>query len=96
MSKFNKPSEGTKTTNVAGGQAFKQSPEMELVSLLLTSFANQQFYRSYKDTFVRLKELLAICNPKFAAQAAVYTTKPLEIVKLQPLYESKNKLLKKL
>jgi hypothetical protein len=72
MSKFNKPSEGTKTTNVAGGQAFKQSPEMELVSLLLTSFANQQFYRSYKDTFVRLKELLTVCNPKFAAQSAVY------------------------
>lgn len=72
MARFNKPSEGTKTTNLAGGQAFKQSPEMELVSLLLTSFANQQFYRSYKDTFGRLKELLAICNPKFAAQAAVY------------------------
>ena len=72
MSKFNKPSEGTKTTNVAGGKAYKQSPEMELVSLLLTSFANEQFYRSSNDTFGRLKELLAVCNPKFAAQAAVY------------------------
>ena len=73
MSRFNQKAEAEKTiTNAAGGDAYKQSPEMELVSILLTSFANEQFYRSAKDSFERLKELIAKCNPKFVAQAAVY------------------------
>ena len=43
MSKFNKTSSGSKTVNLAGGEAFKQSPEIELASLLITSFADNQF-----------------------------------------------------
>lgn len=73
MSRFNAPSVGpTKTVNKAGGEAYSQSPEMELVSILLTSFANDQFYQSANSTFARLKELVKICDKKFVAQAAVY------------------------
>lgn len=72
MSRFNTISEGTKTLNLAGGEAYKQTPELELISILLTSFANDSFYRSANDTFDRLKELVRICDKKFVAQAAVY------------------------
>ena len=71
MSRFNTAST-TKTENLAGGAAYSQSPEMELVSILLTSFANDQFYRSADDTFERLKQLIARCDNKFVGQAAIY------------------------
>lgn len=72
MSRFNKAVVPTKTTNYAGGEAYSQSPELELVSILLTSFANDTFYRSGKDTFERLKQLVGITNKEFVAKAAVY------------------------
>lgn len=41
MSRFNKSNRGsTKTHNLAGGKAFKQSAKTELVSILLTSMLN--------------------------------------------------------
>jgi 60 kDa SS-A/Ro ribonucleoprotein len=72
MSKFNVASKGTKTVNLAGGSAYAQTPELELVSILLTSFANDQFYKSANDTFETLKTLIGKCDKKFVAQAAVY------------------------
>lgn len=72
MSKFNKTSTGTRTTNIAGGIAYKQNTKNELLSLLLTSFVNEQFYRSSDDTITRLKSLIAECDPKFVAKAAIY------------------------
>lgn len=71
MSRFNTAS-NTKTVNLAGGEAYSQSAELELVSILLTSFANDQFYRSANDTFERLKQLIAQCDKKFVGQAAIY------------------------
>ena len=61
-----------KTVNLAGGQAFVQSPKMQLASLLLTSFAQDQFYRDATQTFSDLNQLLAKVEPEFAAKAAVY------------------------
>lgn len=72
MSRFNQVSQGAKVENLAGGQAYSQSPELELVSMLLTSFANDQFYRSANNTFEQLKNLLKRVNPLFAAKAAIY------------------------
>jgi len=72
MSKFNQKSEGTKTVNLAGGQAYSQSAELELLSILLTSFANDQFYRSANDTYEHLKKLVGVCDKKFVAQSAIY------------------------
>lgn len=72
MARFNTKTEGTKTLNLAGGQAYTQTPELELVSILLTSFGNDSFYRTANETFDRLRELIKICDKKFVAQAAVY------------------------
>lgn len=72
MSRFNKAVAPTKTTNYAGGEAYSQSPELELVSILLTSFAQDTFYRKASDTFDRLKQLVVITNKEFVAKAAVY------------------------
>ena len=75
MSKFNttiaKPK--TKTTNLAGGEAYKQSNELALVSLLLTSFVNDQFYRDSNQTLVDLKrQIKSTENKEFAAKAAIF------------------------
>lgn len=79
MSRFNTKNAGTgkvrgskKTVNLAGGEAYTQSAKLELVSILLTSFIQDQFYRGANDTLARLKELLDQVDPLFAAKAAVY------------------------
>lgn len=73
MARFNTKTTGTKTTNLAGGVGYAQSPEMELVSILLTSFVKDQYYRDADMTMNRLKELISKVDPKFAAQAAIFT-----------------------
>lgn len=75
MSKFNQRSPGTKTENIAGGEAYSQSPELELVSILLTSFVSDSFYEKTDDTITRFKGLVAKCKPEFVAKAAVYARK---------------------
>lgn len=72
MPRFNTIQQTTKIENKAGGVGYSQTPELELVSILLTSFANDQFYRSSNETFQRLKELIAISDKRFVAKAAVY------------------------
>ena len=74
MSKFNKttPKAVTKTENLAGGEAYKQSAELELVSILLTSFVEDKFYEKATDSLTRLKQVLDKVDPLFAAKAAVY------------------------
>ncbi len=74
MSKFNaKPTFTRKTTNLAGGAAFKESAKLELASLILTSFVQEQFYRTEKQTVERLYDLIeAMGDKKFAAKAAIY------------------------
>lgn len=70
--KNRKAAKTQKTINRAGGQAFVQSPKMKLVSMLLTSFAQDQFYRTAEETFSELIALLAQVDPKFAAKTAIY------------------------
>jgi 60 kDa SS-A/Ro ribonucleoprotein len=72
MSRFNVQKQTTQVTNLAGGLSYTQSPELELVSILLTSFANDQFYRKAEDSFQKLKELISVTDKKFVAQAAIY------------------------
>jgi hypothetical protein len=74
MSRFNEKSKGGKTitTNLAGGKAYKQSAKLELVSLLLTSFVQDQFYRKADASLDRMAELLKQVDPKFAAKAAIF------------------------
>lgn len=72
MSKYNRKSPSTKVENLAGGQAFKQTAELELVSILLTSFVKDQAYRSADETVLRLKALVRNCNKEFVAKAGIY------------------------
>lgn len=75
MARFNKtlPKQRTLTENLAGGEAYKASNELALVSLLLTSFVNDQFYRSSGDTLKELKSLMSkIDNKEFIAKSAIF------------------------
>ncbi|TXH59014.1 MAG: TROVE domain-containing protein [Desulfurellales bacterium] len=71
--RFNATSKGTETTNLAGGSAYSESPELELVSILLTSFVSDKFYRSASAEMTRIKELVGLIkDKKFVAKAALY------------------------
>ena len=76
MARFNrKIAVANKIPNLAGGPALKMSPRLELASLLLTSFVQDQFYRNASDTVERVKELILAGNDgfvKFGAKAAIY------------------------
>ncbi len=72
MSKFNVAEKPTKTKNLAGADAYTQSLELELISILLTSFVTDQYYRKADDTLEKLKEIIADCDPLFIAKAVVY------------------------
>jgi 60 kDa SS-A/Ro ribonucleoprotein len=73
MSLFNKKATpATLTTNLAGGSAYQQSPELELVSILLTSFVQDQYYRKANRSMAQLSALVQQVAPDFAAKAAIY------------------------
>jgi hypothetical protein len=75
MPRFNQKSTQTLTAtrNYAGGEAFQESPELELASMLLTSFATDQYYRTGSDGVARLVALTGrVRDPRFAAKAAIY------------------------
>lgn len=75
MSKFNAtmPKAKTLTENLAGGQAYSQSNELALVSLLLTSFVNDQFYRNSQTTLDELRTLVSkVKDKEFVAKAAIF------------------------
>jgi 60 kDa SS-A/Ro ribonucleoprotein len=73
MARFNtKKITGPTTVNDAGGTAYTQSPELELVSLLLTSFASDGYYQKASDQLTRLEELIGKVDPEFAAKALVF------------------------
>lgn len=74
MSKFNTPKTQpkTKTTNRAGGDAYKQSNKLALVSMMLTSFLKDQYYRTKEDSLSDLITLVKNNDPKFAAKTAIF------------------------
>lgn len=73
MALFNiKSKNKDKTLNLAGGNAYTITPEMELASLVLTSFAQEQFYRTQAQSFDALKRAIAKCEPTFVAKAGIY------------------------
>lgn len=73
MSRFNKTQQPAPlTTNFAGGDAHSQSPELELISILLTSFGEDTFYRSGDATFQRLYELTQTLPLQFVCKAGIY------------------------
>lgn len=64
------------TVNLAGGEAFAETPKLELASLMLTSMLRDEFYRSGDATVTHLKALIAGQDDKrFVAKAALYARK---------------------
>lgn len=73
MARFNTVAERSSgATNLAGGEAYAESPKLELISLILTSLVQDQFYRKADDGIIRADELLKQVEPEFAAKAAVF------------------------
>lgn len=70
--RYNKKSPGTKTVNLAGGDAYKLDARTEFLFICLTSFLKDQFYRSANDTASRLISLLDKVEPEFAAKASLF------------------------
>ncbi len=61
------------TTNLAGGRAFTQTAKLELVSVLLTTFLEDEFYRTEQQTTAKIRELIGkVGDPRFVAKAALY------------------------
>ncbi len=61
------------TVNLAGGDAFRESPKLELAALLLTATLKDEFYRTGDQTAARVKTLIAQTDDKkFVAKAALY------------------------
>lgn len=60
------------TTNLAGGKAYKESAQMQLVSLLLTSFGDDKYYQKTTDIFDKLDSLISACDIEFCAKAIVF------------------------
>ena len=60
------------TTNFEGGRAFTQTAKLELASVLVTTFLEDEFYRTEKDTVQRIRELMGKVEPKFSAKAALF------------------------
>jgi 60 kDa SS-A/Ro ribonucleoprotein len=74
MSKFSKitQKQDNLTVNHMGNVAYLLTPEVELVSILLTSFFQDAYYRSEGETHNRLKEVLVHIDAEFAAKAAIF------------------------
>lgn len=69
---YNKKKESTKTVNLAGGTAYKMTDKMAFVSLLLTSFVQEQFYSTASEQEKKMQYLLLSVDKKFAAKASIY------------------------
>lgn len=73
MSKFNQAVKPQTVTNLAGGEAYAQTPEVALASMLATSFVSDKYYQTVGEQWTALRDLLGKVEPEFAAKAAVYT-----------------------
>lgn len=69
MSRFNTKTT-TRTTNLAGGNAFKMSAEQELLHAVLTTFLDDKYYESGDERLERIKELVGKCDPEYVAKLA--------------------------
>ena len=73
MAKFNEKTKGRNlTTNHVGAKAYKEKPEFELVSILMTTFMENSYYETSSKTLDRMVKVLDKVDSKFAAKAAVY------------------------
>lgn len=77
MSKFNKNTNTLKTTNLAGGSAYKITDlKLKLALYVLTSFVNEKkFYMDNTKEIVSTIQKVLDIDPKFVANLAIYARK---------------------
>lgn len=72
MSRFNtKESSDAKTTNLAGGVAYKMGTEEELVHAVLSTFLEDKAYETGDARLTRIKSLVKGVDPIFVAKLAI-------------------------
>lgn len=74
MGRFNKPKTKKMSAshhNRAGGESFKQSKRLAFISILLSSFLGNKYYRSADSEMEELANFVKK-DPKFAAKGAIY------------------------
>ena len=74
MAKFNETKKED-VRNIAGGKAYKESNEMQLASLLLTSFGDDKYYQKENEIYQQLERLIGVCDKEFVAKAIIYARK---------------------
>lgn len=74
MAKFNETKKED-VRNLAGGKAYKESNEMQLASLLLTSFGDDKYYQKENKVYTQLERLISLCDKEFVAKAIIYARK---------------------
>lgn len=74
MAKFNETKKED-VRNLAGGKAYKESNEMQLASLLLTSFGDDKYYQKENEVYKQLERLISLCDKQFVAKAIIYARK---------------------
>ncbi len=75
MARFNLKHERKKVSkviNYAGGEAYLASDHYRLVSLALTSFVTDQYYRGANEQLEELMVLVDRLDPSFVAKTAIY------------------------
>jgi 60 kDa SS-A/Ro ribonucleoprotein len=71
MSKFNNKTASRKTTNLAGGDAFKVDAKQELTSAVLNTFLEDKYYETGSKRAERIAFLVRQVKPEFVAKLAI-------------------------
>lgn len=101
--RFNTKFESTKTPNLAGGQAYSMTPELELIHAVLTTFLDDKYYEAASTRLDRVRKLIACVDPVFALKLAVVARKEfhmrsvshLLLGEVSKVYRGKDDLLKR-
>lgn len=74
MAKYNtkKVAKQPTETNFMGENAFKMGDKEELISTVMTTFLQNEYYETEKDKVARIQEILKKVDPLFAAKLAIY------------------------
>lgn len=80
MSRFNtKVSLRTNAVNIAGGEAFALSPELELVHAVIATFLKDEFYEGANQRIDRIKKLVNMVDPIFVAKLALFARQKMHL-----------------
>ena len=73
LTPLSRGSPAPETVNYAGGRAFTQTAKLELVSVLVTTFLEDEFYRTEQQATEKIRALITkVGDPRFVAKAALY------------------------